>query len=261
MSRDHADPLHHRDRLSAVQLFRPRRQSGRASTSISARMICEELKIACTVQMRRFDTLLRFARRQPRRRGDGLDRGHAGDRASSPISAIRITARRRASWRAATPRSTTCGPSSSKARRSRWSPAPRTRPISRRCSPRSDVRPYRHAGAGARGVAQGRGRSAVRRRHLARVLAQRHRLAELLRLPRRAVHRKPLLRRRRRHRGQARQRHAAAGASTGRCSGCGKRAASAICGCAISRSVRSDRNRARLTLVDAVLMKGPRRRT
>ena len=39
--------------------------------------------------------------------------------------------------------------------------------------------------------------------------------AELLRLSRRAVHRKPLFRRRRRHRGQARQRHAAAGVQLG----------------------------------------------
>jgi polar amino acid transport system substrate-binding protein len=46
-----------------------------------ARLICEEIKVACTVQMRRFDAW---------------------------ISAIRTTVRRRDSWRAATARSKTC---------------------------------------------------------------------------------------------------------------------------------------------------------
>jgi hypothetical protein len=47
------------------------------------------------------------------------------------------------------------------------------------------------------------------------LLAQRHRLAKLLRLSRRPLHRKPLFRRGRRHRGQARQRHAAPGVQLG----------------------------------------------
>ena len=64
-----------------------------------ARLICEEIKVACTVQMRRFDTLI-----------DALN-GNQGDAVIASIaetpemrrastSAIPITARRRASWRA-----------------------------------------------------------------------------------------------------------------------------------------------------------------
>ena len=70
-------------------------------------MICEELKIACTVQMRRFDTLLPSLADN---RGDAVMASIAvtPEPASSPISAIRITAPPPASWRAAT--STMCGP-------------------------------------------------------------------------------------------------------------------------------------------------------
>ena len=61
-----------------------------------ARMICEELKIACTVQMRRFDTLLPSLADN---RGDAVMASIAvtPDPASSPILAIRITAHRHVS--------------------------------------------------------------------------------------------------------------------------------------------------------------------
>ncbi len=62
--------------------------------------------------------------------------------------------------------------------------------------------------------------------------------AGLLRIPRRALHGKPLLRRGCRHRDQARQRSVAAGLQLGRCSAFGRRASSPTCGCAISRSAR-----------------------
>ena len=105
-------------------------------------MICEELKIACTVQMRRFDTLLPSLADN---RGDAVMASIAVTPEARKLAdfsdpyyrtpgALRGAPRRRAS--------TTCGRSSSKARRSRWSPAPRTRPSSRRCSPRSTSRPY-----------------------------------------------------------------------------------------------------------------------
>ena len=99
-------------------------------------MMCEELKLACTVQMRRFETLV-----------PALN-ANQGDAA---IASIATTPEMRAKVDFTDPyyrtparfvaqarfrRSTTRCPSGSKARRSRWSPAPRTRPISRRCSPR-----------------------------------------------------------------------------------------------------------------------------
>ena len=43
-----------------------------------ARLICEELKLTCTVQMRRFETMVQRAELQPGGRGDRLDRGDAG---------------------------------------------------------------------------------------------------------------------------------------------------------------------------------------
>ena len=44
-----------------------------------ARLICEEIKVACTVQMRRFDTLVDLLKQQQWRRGDRLHRRDAGD--------------------------------------------------------------------------------------------------------------------------------------------------------------------------------------
>ena len=101
-------------------------------------------------------------------------------------------------------------------------PAPRTRPISRRCSPRRSCGPIRHAEAA---------REALRKGEVDLLFGDGISLAfwlngtdsaELLRLSRRAVHREPLFRRRRRHRGQARQRHAAAGVQLGAVPAVGK---------------------------------------
>jgi hypothetical protein len=44
-----------------------------------ARAICEELGVTCTIQVRRFDTLLAALESGAGRRGDRLDRDHAGN--------------------------------------------------------------------------------------------------------------------------------------------------------------------------------------
>ena len=52
-----ANPLPHRVRLPAVQLRGAGRQPAGFNVEL-ARLICEELKLQCTIQLRRFDTLL-----------------------------------------------------------------------------------------------------------------------------------------------------------------------------------------------------------
>ena len=211
-----------------------------ASMSISPACICDEIKVSCTIQARRFDTLL-----------DALNE----NRGDAVIASIAATAETRATRRF----HRSLLPHAGALRGARRQPARRRaagtargqedrggRRHRARGLPQGDVHRGRGAAlsqrrGGARGAAQQGRRSSVRRRHRAGVLAQRHRLGRLLRLPRRAVSGEPLFRRRRRHRGEARQRSVAAGASTGRCSGCGRRAASPICGCAISRSARFER--------------------
>ena len=44
-----------------------------------ARLLCEEIKVTCTIQMRRFETLLDALDEQSRRRHHRLDRGDAAD--------------------------------------------------------------------------------------------------------------------------------------------------------------------------------------
>ena len=203
-----------------------------------ARMICEELKIACTIQMRRFDTLL-----------DALDENR-GDAVMASIAVTpeartrvdfsdpyyrtpaRFVARRDASidGRAAGARL--------KARRSRSSPAPRTRPISRRCSPKPSCAPIRH-----RKLA----REALRAGDVDLLFGDGISLAFWLNgtesggccvVRRRAVHRKPLS-----------SAKASASRSSAATTRCGRRfnwalfrlwekGSSPTCGCAISRSAR-----------------------
>ena len=67
-----------------------------------ARLICDEIKVTCTIQSRPFDTLLDALNDN---RGDAVIASiapTAGSARAAPISPIRITARRRASWRAST---------------------------------------------------------------------------------------------------------------------------------------------------------------
>ena len=101
-----------------------------------ARMICEEIKVQCTVQMRRFDTLISALNSN---NGDAIIASIAQTpemRARVSISVILITARRRASLRCATARSTASARKRSRAKKSRSLPAPRTKPTSRPYSQR-----------------------------------------------------------------------------------------------------------------------------
>ena len=94
-----------------------------------ARMICEEIKVACTVQMRRFDTLIASLN------------SNNGDAVIASIAETPETRKQRRFQRSLLPHAgalrvaprlstmTTCGRRRWKARKSRWSPAPRTRPI------------------------------------------------------------------------------------------------------------------------------------
>ncbi len=218
-----------------------------------ARMVCEELKIACTVQMRRFDTLLPSLSEN---RGDAV------------MASIAVTPDARKAADFSDPYYRTPG-----------------RFVARRNSPINEVRPELLEGKKVAAVA-GTAHEAYLKALFTEVdvrpyeTAEQTRealkkgevdllfgdgislafwlngtgLAELLRLPRRTVHRKPLLRRRRRHRGQARQRHAAPSVQLGAVPAVGKGP--------LQRSVAAvfpDQPVliARLTRWEAVLMKGP----
>ena len=221
-------------------------------------MICEELKIACTVQMRRFDTLLTSL---------------AENRGDAVMASIAVTpeARKRADFS---------------------DPYYRTpaRFVARRDVVMNDVRPEQLEGKKIAVVAgtaheaylkalftEARpahlspppelARDALRRGDVDLLFGDGISLAfwlngtdsaELLRVSRRAVHREPLFRRGRRHRGQARQRHAAAGVQLGAVPACGKRAASATCGCAIFRSARSDPSDCRRSVTESLSRAVPR---
>ena len=101
-----------------------------------ARLICDEIKVDLHHPGAPLRHAARRAQRQSRRRGDRLDRADGGDaparrfhRSLLPHAGALRGAHRQ-------PRSATCCRNCSRARRSRSSPAPRTKPISRRCSPR-----------------------------------------------------------------------------------------------------------------------------
>ena len=202
-----------------------------------ARMICEELKVACTVQMRRFDTLIGALNSN---NGDAI----IASIAATPEMRARVdfsdpyyrTPARFVARRDSHDRGYPSG--SARGQEDRGGRRHCARGISqdavhrggtaslsgcRRCALRTEAR---------------RGRSPFRRRRLARLLAQRHRLRQLLRVPGRTLSGEPVFRRRRRHRGTGAATTCCGRRSTGRCSGCGKRAVSPICGCVIFRSVR-----------------------
>ncbi len=179
-----------------------------------ARMICEEIKVACTVQMRRFDTLVASLN------------NNSGD---AVIASIAETPQTRQQVDFSDPYYRT--PARFVARRDYPSDDVRPEALEgkkiavvagtaheaylKALFTEAELKPYPKFGRGAFCAEAGRRRSAVRRRHFARLLAQRHRFRQLLRIPRRALHREPLFRRGRRHRGQARQRSAAAGLQLG----------------------------------------------
>ena len=179
-----------------------------------ARLICEEIKVACTVQMRRFDTLVASLNSN---NGDAV------------IASIAETPEMRRQVDFSDPYYRT--PARFVSRRDVEIDEVRPEALEgkkiavvagtaheaylKTLFTEAELHPYPNADAARVALKKRRGRSSVRRRHLARVLAQRHQLRRLLRIPRRALYGKPLLRRGRRHRGQARQRPAAAGVQLG----------------------------------------------
>ena len=179
-----------------------------------ARLICEELKLQCTIQLRRFDTLLQAL---------------AENRADAVIASLSVTpetrqrvdfsdpyyraparfvARRDGDMRDANPESlegkkvAVVGGSAHEA-------------YLKAFFTEAELKPYRTMELARDALRKSEADLLFRRRNRARLLAQRHGLGELLRLRRRAVHREPLFRRGCRHCGEARQRHAAACAQLG----------------------------------------------
>ena len=98
----HGDPVSDRNRLSAVQLHRPRRQSRRLQRRSGAAAVRGDQG-----HLHDPDAAVRDAagcdRQQPRRRHHRLDGGDAAVARPASISPIPITARRRGSCRGATP--------------------------------------------------------------------------------------------------------------------------------------------------------------
>ena len=187
-----------------------------------ARSLCDEIKVTCTIQMRRFETLV-----------DAI----TSNRGDAIIASLAVTPQLRTRLDFTDP----------------YYRAP-ARFVSRREAVMGEVRPEYLEGkkigviAGTSheaylkamftdaeirsfasddalraGAAPRRGRLHLRRRHCAGVLDQRHRFRRLLRVLRRAVRREPLLRRRRRHRRAQGQRPAAPGVELGAVPGLGKR--------------------------------------
>ena len=137
-----------------------------------ARLICDEIKISCTIQARSFNTSARCAQRQSRRRRDRLDRA---DRGHPPP---------RRFHRSLLPHAGAFRGAARFADRRRAAGAARRQEDRGRCRHRARGLPQGHvhrgAGArlsqrrgGARGAAQQGRRLSVRRRHRARFLAQR----------------------------------------------------------------------------------------
>ena len=188
-----------------------------------ARMICEELKIACTVQMRRFDTLLPSLADN---RGDAVMASIAVTPESAQARRFQrpvLSHARRASWRAATSRSNDVRPEQLEGKKVAVVAGTAHEAFLKALFTEVDVRPYRHAGRWrARRCARGEVDLLFGDGISLAFWLNGTDSAELLRLSRRAVHRKPLLRRRGRHRGQARQRHAAPGVQLGAVPAVGK---------------------------------------
>ena len=175
-----------------------------------ARMICEELKVNCTVQMRRFDTLF-----------DALN-DNRGDAAIASIAVSEQTRQRvdftdpyyRPTARFVGPsrrplRGVYAGKAGGQEGRAWWR-VPRMSSTCACCLPRLDLRTYRDSEAA---------REALRRGNVDLLFGDGFALSfwlngassgELLPVRRRPVRRKPLFRRGHRHRRQARQRHASA---------------------------------------------------
>ena len=182
--------------------------------------MCEELKIGCTMQMRRFETLIPALNEN---RGDAVIASIARPpeiRAKVDFtdpyyrSPARFVARRDSSIE-------DCVPEKLEGKKVAVVGGTAHEAYLKALFTEAELRAYPNSDAGAAGAAARRRRSAVRRRHRARVLAQRHQFGELLRVSRRALSRQPLFRRRHRHRRAQGQRHDAAGAELGAVPGLG----------------------------------------
>jgi len=203
-------------------------------------MVCEEVENRLHVQMRRFDTLLPSLSDN---RGDAVMASIAVTPEARKLADFQRSVLPHARPLRGAPRHRPQRRAARAARGQevgggRWHRA--RGHSSRRCSRRWTSGPFETPERTPRGVAEGRGRPVVRRRHLAGLLAQRHRLAELL-----AFRGGPFIESR--YFGEGVGIAVKRGNDTlrqafklGAVSGCGKRAASAICGCGISRSVLFD---------------------
>ncbi len=191
-----------------------------------ARLICEELKVACThpdapisrrmvatLNANQADAAIASIAVTSDMRVEGRFHRSVLPHAGPFRGAARFRHRRTAAREARRPR------------RSRWSPAPRTRPISRPCSPRPSCVPYPNADGGAR--------RAARAATVDLLFGDAISLAFWLNgtdsenccaLSRRALRRQPLFRRGHRASRSGAATTRCARRSTGRCSGCGSRA-------------------------------------
>ena len=144
-----------------------------------ARIMCEELKTGCTVQMRRFETLIRRSTRTAATRSSPRSRRRRrpAPRSTSPIP---ITAARPASWRGAIHRSRTSCRRSSRPQ-GRGGRRHRARGLSQALFTEAELRPYPNSEPGAAGVARNEVDLLFGDAGLARVLAQRHRLGDVAR--------------------------------------------------------------------------------
>ena len=220
-SRISPDPLPDRDRLSAVQL----RGSGRQSRGLQCRAGAADLRGAEDAVHDPAAPLRHaggVARRESRRRGDRLPRDHAGDArcaSTSPIPIIAPTARF-VSLRDER-RCPTWARGDSRARRSPWSAAPRT----------AVSQDLLHRGGGEGFPNMEAAREALRKGEADLLFGDGVALAFWLNGTDRpaaapssaARSRKPVFRRRRRHRGPAGQRHAAPGVQLGAVPAVGER--------------------------------------
>ena len=171
----YADPLHHRVRLSAIQLCRPDGNPAGFNVEL-ARLICEELKITCTS---RCAASTRCCDALAENSGDAVIASIAVTPETRTARRLqrsllsppaRFVARRDAAI-------ATCG-RKARGQEGRGGRRHRARGLSEGVLHRGRAAALSERRGCARRAAQGRGRPSVRRRHRARVLAQRHRLRQ-----------------------------------------------------------------------------------
>ena len=187
-----------------------------------ARALCDEIKISCTVQMRRFETLV-----------DAI----TSNRGDAIIASMSVTPALRARLDFTDPYYR--APARFVSRRDAVMPEVRPEYLEgkkvgviagtsheaylKAMFTDAEIKSYGNDDALRLALAAERGRFHLRRRDLAGVLDQRHRFRRMLRLLRRAVCREPLFRRRHRHRRPQGQRSAADVAELGAVQDLGKR--------------------------------------